>query len=348
MLAILADDMTGALDSAAPFAGRGLRTEVALAPSAIQMALAKKPEVLAINLASRELTLEEARDLSAQILATLPLNTIIFKKIDSRLKGNIKAELDSFTFHKALVAPAIPEFERVVKNGHLQGFGVEYPISIAACLGDHADKALIPDIITDEDMDMALDTAKATGVDLFVGARGLADAIARQMTKHQHSKRVQLPQGKVLLIIGSRDPITLHQIDNLLENMQTNYIKAPNGVIHSVDQGSIKTEITLVQATEANEICSGQQVSKNLAVSVHPALTLSAKTLLMCGGETANAVMQEMQIDHFQLLGECLPGLAVAYYGNHCLIAKSGGFGDPETFIHLAKQTSGDGAKNEN
>ena len=32
-LAIIADDLTGALDSAAPFAGRGLRAVVALDPT---------------------------------------------------------------------------------------------------------------------------------------------------------------------------------------------------------------------------------------------------------------------------------------------------------------------------
>ncbi|RYE69578.1 MAG: four-carbon acid sugar kinase family protein, partial [Rhizobiaceae bacterium] len=35
MLVILADDLTGALDSAAPFAGRGIRTDVALNLDAI-------------------------------------------------------------------------------------------------------------------------------------------------------------------------------------------------------------------------------------------------------------------------------------------------------------------------
>lgn len=348
MLAILADDMTGALDSAAPFAGRGLHTEVALTPSAILAALAENPEVLAINLASRELSMDEARDLSVQTLASLPEGTVLFKKIDSRLKGHVKDELDAFTFQKALVAPAIPEFERVVKHGQLQGFGVEHPISIAGRLGKHADKAFIPDILSDEDMDKALNMAEAAGVDLFVGARGLAEAMARQMTNNKNGKPVLLPQGEILLVIGSRDPITLHQIDKLTHNMQVHHIKAPNGVVHPIEQGPIKSEITLVQAAEGQELCTGQQVSNNLAVSVHPALTNCAKTLLLCGGETANAVMQAMKISRFRLLGECLPGLAVANYGGQWLIAKSGGFGDPETFVHIAKQISVNGADYEN
>ncbi len=50
MLAILADDLTGALDTAAPFAARGMHAEVVLTVDAIEEALREKPAVLSINL----------------------------------------------------------------------------------------------------------------------------------------------------------------------------------------------------------------------------------------------------------------------------------------------------------
>ena len=348
MLAILADDLTGALDSAAPFAGRGLLTEVALTPSAIALSLAEEPQVLAINLGTRELSRSEAHDLCMQTLALLPPQTVLFKKIDSRLKGHIEAELDAFKYKKSLIAPAIPEFSRVVIDGKIQGFGVEHPILISERLGKHAQNAFIPDTLTSDDMDKAFADAEASHVELFVGARGLAEAIARKMANSNQGKLVALPQGKGLLVIGSRDPITLDQIDNIVKTMKINHIKAPNGIFASLEAAAFKSDITLFQATEGQEKCTGQQVSNNLAVSVHPALTKCARTLLLCGGETANAVMQAMKINRFRLLGECLPGLAVANYGDQWLIAKSGGFGDPETFVHIAKQISVNGADYEN
>src|SRR3546814_1188368 len=79
-------------------------------------------------------------------LAAWPPGTVLFKKIDSRLKGHIEAELDVTPFRRALVVPAIAEFGRLVEAGHVTGFGVETPLFIAERLGRHADSAIIPDI----------------------------------------------------------------------------------------------------------------------------------------------------------------------------------------------------------
>ncbi len=48
VLVIVADDLTGALDTAAPFAARGLRTEVVLKVAAVAEGLALLPDVLSI------------------------------------------------------------------------------------------------------------------------------------------------------------------------------------------------------------------------------------------------------------------------------------------------------------
>lgn len=95
MLVILADDLTGALDSAAPFAGRGLRTEVALALDSVDAALADAPDILVVNVKSREVSADEARKATSDVLKHIPESARIFKKVDSRLKGNIEAELDA-------------------------------------------------------------------------------------------------------------------------------------------------------------------------------------------------------------------------------------------------------------
>ena len=71
MLAILADDLTGALDTAAPFAARGMHAEVVLTVDAIEEAVQEKPAVLSINLGSRELTADAAQRVTAAALATL-------------------------------------------------------------------------------------------------------------------------------------------------------------------------------------------------------------------------------------------------------------------------------------
>ncbi|MGH6762627.1 MAG: four-carbon acid sugar kinase family protein [Phyllobacterium sp.] len=334
MLAIIADDLTGALDTAAPFAGRGLFTEVALTVEAIPEAMSRKPKVLSINTGSREMDADAARKATAAALSFLPPDTLLFKKIDSRLKGHIAAELDITPFHSALVAPAIPDFGRIVKAGHVEGFGVAAPISIVEVLGTHASLATIPDTGSQDEMRDWLEASQKSGVDLLVGARGLAEALAQQMSHRASALAADIPDGPGLFIIGSSDPITLAQIDKLRASFQLCYLPAPNG--HVVEPSSNDRTITLVQATPGDEPCAPPEVSRRLADSIYPALTEAAATLVLSGGATAEAVLRRMGISRFRLLGECLPGLGLAHANGHCIIAKSGGFGQPGTLREIA------------
>jgi len=331
MLALLADDLTGTLDAAAPFASRGLHTEVALRIEAIEQAVFEKPDVLSVNLASREIDAHAAYSRAAAALSALPPGTRLFKKVDSRLKGHIAAELDAMRYRFALVAPAIPEFGRIVQDGHVKGFGVDVPISIAGRLGTHAARAAIPDTLTQRAMDEALDIP---GIDLLIGARGLADALAARMSGGRAPGFAAIPQGRGLFVIGSRDPITLAQIHALHAGEDVRHLPAPNGVL--CDRQPEESPLTLVQAVPGAVEASGRTVSQALAESVCPALTEGVSTLLLSGGATAEAVLARMGISRFRLIGECLPGLGLAHAQGHCIIAKSGGFGGPETLRQIA------------
>ncbi len=336
MLVIVADDLTGALDTAAPFAARGLRTEVVLRGNDVAKGVALSPDVLSINLASRDKSPKDAFDLMRELTGCLPSNTSMFKKVDSRLKGHIASELDAISYKRALVAPAIPAFGRLVRNGNVDGFGVAEPLSVASALKHHAHRSTIPDTLTENDLDAALKRAEEIGVDLLVGARGLAEALARKMTKVAVGRQVCPPNGRSLFVIGSRDRITLDQVEQLRQCDAVAYHPAPNGIL---PEGPIMpASLLLVQATEGAFGLSSEEVSKTLAHSVHPRLTTEASTLLLCGGATAEAVLEKMGVTCFRLEGECIPGLGLAYANGQCIILKSGGFGEPETLAKLARQ----------
>ncbi len=335
MLAIVADDLTGALDAAAPFAARGFHVEVALAVEAIGDALRAAPDVLSINLGSRELSTESARQRAEAALAALPSGSRIFKKVDSRLKGNIVAELDAMSFRAALVAPAIPAFGRVVVSGRVQGFGVEVPISVAERLGGHAAKASIPDASTEAEMRDLLEDAEGNGTELLIGARGLAEALAERMSGGAEARAAEVSAGPALFVIGSRDPITLAQIDTLRDALALSYLPAPNGRL--VRAGDVAGAITLVQAVPGEGEVTPEAVSEALAESVCPGFVEAAGTVLLSGGATAEAVLKKMGVQRFRLLGECLPGLGLAEVDGRCIIAKSGGFGAPGTLREIAE-----------
>ncbi len=343
MLAILADDLTGALDSAAPFAARGLHVEVALAATAVGAALGAAagaaPDVLAINLGTRELAPAAAQREVRVALEALPAGTRLFKKVDSRLKGHIAAELDAMSYRAALVAPAIADFGRIVREGCVQGFGVDEPISVAEKLGPHAARATIPDIASQGEMRLWLERADAAGVDLLVGARGLAEALAEQMSGEAPALVADIPAGPALFVVGSRDPITLAQIEALRRDGDVRYLPAPNGRL--ADVPADRCGLTLVQAVPGAVAATAEEVSAALADSVCPDLAGAASTLLLSGGATAEAVLRKMGIIRFRLLGECLPGLGLAHADGHCIIAKSGGFGQPDTLRQIAGRLRG-------
>ncbi|MHC1551151.1 four-carbon acid sugar kinase family protein [Phyllobacterium sp. K27] len=334
MLTILADDLTGALDTAAPFSVRGMHVEVALTVEAIGEALQKAPDVLSINLGSRDVSSGIAHLQTVAAIAALPAGTRLFKKIDSRLKGHIEAELDAMPFQLALVVPAIPAFGRIVKDGCVTGFGLETPIPVAGKLGRYAALATIPDISSHSEMLDWLDRAQCGGVDLLIGARGLAEALAERISGGAATQAPAMPGGPTLFVIGSRDPITLAQIDELRAHTDPRYLPAPNGRLADIEfDGSA---ITLVQAVSGAEVLTSADVSHALAESVCPNLTQNASILFLSGGATAEAVLKTMGIVRFRLLGECLPGLGLAHAQGHCIIAKSGGFGQPDTLKEVA------------
>ena len=155
---IIADDLTGALDSAVTFTGAGLRCVVARRPGDVAAAARRRPDVLSVSTASREGNVAAARAAVAAALdAVGALPEIVFKKVNSRLKGHVAGEVGVFAARagrsRALVAPAIPAQGRTVVNGRLTGTGVTQPIDVAATVAASGLALEVPDTRVDADFD---------------------------------------------------------------------------------------------------------------------------------------------------------------------------------------------------
>jgi uncharacterized protein YgbK (DUF1537 family) len=328
-LAIVADDLTGALDASAPFAVRGLSTVVALGVDDLELALASGADVIGVSTGSREITPDAARQAVADCMARLPTGLSVFKKIDSRLKGNIAAELDAIPYRRALVIPAIPAFGRWMRNGRLDGFGVAEPIGIAARLGRHAGAAVTPDIDEQDQIERAL--AEVVH-DLPVGARGLAEALARRLSPTFEPSTPEPMAAPVLCVIGSTDPITTRQVQRLRGAMDVTYIAAPDGVAPAAPASL--DGVTVLQATPgigADPVTVAQRLGEAVIALQPPA----GATLVLSGGATAQVVMRALGIGILDLRGEALPGLPIARAGGFTIITKSGGFGQPDALLRL-------------
>lgn len=121
-IAIIADDLTGANDSGVQFARSGLKTSVLINMESDNIS---DDDVIIIDTDSRSVTPEEAyRKVkeAAGYLKSQPYD-IIFKKIDSTLRGNIGAEFDAlydvFQPDFIICTPAYPDYNRKVRDGCL-------------------------------------------------------------------------------------------------------------------------------------------------------------------------------------------------------------------------------------
>jgi uncharacterized protein YgbK (DUF1537 family) len=339
-LMIVADDLTGALDSAAPFAAHGYSVTVVIDQAALGEAVAGGADVVAVTTRSREIAPGEAANRVALAQKQLVSRMALLKKVDSRLKGNVEAEISALEFERAVVLPAIPEFGRVVTNGMISGFGVETPIAIAGRLGAVAERSIIPDTSTVEAMQAALGLLQEN--DLLVGALSLANALAAQSGR-QRQDSVGVKGNKLLIAIGSRDPITVSQVGTLRDAAShLNYIAAPGGAVSetAVAAAPLSSALTLIQAIDGATELSSVEVADNLATSV-AALDAGYDTLLLSGGASAEAYFDKQSIRILTLLGEIMPGLPVAKYGDRHFITKSGGFGDAETLVQVAEKILG-------
>lgn len=127
-LAIVADDLSGALDASAPFAARGADARVAISLETLAATLeawhGQWPEVIAVNTESRHLQADEAafRVNEAVRLLKRADPQQWFKKLDSTLRGQVVAEckaLQEVLGVPLLLAPAVPTQGRVVRDAEV-------------------------------------------------------------------------------------------------------------------------------------------------------------------------------------------------------------------------------------
>ncbi len=127
-MAILADDLTGAADAALPFERAGFTVAVTTSVSSLGD-LFCGAEVVSADLATRSASGPVAYvSTFAACQHALRAEAFVYKKVDSQLRGRprveVAAALAAWPKAIAIIAPALPERGRVVRDGRLQGRGL--------------------------------------------------------------------------------------------------------------------------------------------------------------------------------------------------------------------------------
>jgi len=331
-MVIIADDLTGALDTSAPFVAAGQSVAVATRPEGAAAALAERANVVVVNTASRALAPDDAsrvvRDAALALREAQP--RLVFKKIDSRLKGNVGSETasiaEAFGLDAVVVAPAVPEQGRVTRDGAVIGRGVDGALPVGPLFAGY--NVRIADAESDADLDRVVAETEWSST-LAVGASGLGAAFARRLAGGV-AKPLKRSR-RTLFVIGSRDVITAQQIAELR-----------NVAIHDVPQGSFSDEVSLPAVLR----CTGpdddaEAVARRFAESATAVIAeTSPEVVVMSGGDTALAILDRLGVTLVRPLGEAargLPWFALDRPGARRMTAvvKSGGFGDSGSLAAL-------------
>ena len=243
VIRILADDLTGALDSAAAFSGV-IPVFIDQPPVAGQSYDSYFEAALSVVATpSRDVPVDALPALLQPVIGWLESGRVAFKKVDSLLRGNTFAEIawlmQHGQFNGAVFAPAFPAQGRVTADDHqwlvkpgaprqavagplretLARFGLRS--SSTLCGG----AIWIPEVAGDDDLDRVVAQAQ-TKNDLkllWCGSAGLAHALARHESLAPVAGAASpLPSGSgpSVLVSASFQAVLREQWEILLEHHQ--------------------------------------------------------------------------------------------------------------------------------
>ena len=307
---VIADDLTGAADSAAAFTSSGHRCVVSL-DGLSTGGRTPRNTIVVIDTDSRDMSASDAfASTSAAITRHAP--TELFIKIDSTLRGNIRATVEAALSamptppDRIVICPAFPQLGRTVTHGrvHVRGVPLDGPDLFELFDGLRIDGNVeIPEVHTEHDLAAAVGSrAQAT---LWVGSAGLARHVGASMARNdaalkpinnlaaEHRRCL-----RVVVIAGSQHPNTLEQIAAL--NPSTNV-----AALHPLDpEFSARAERAAI----------------------------GADGLVLTGGATARIVLDLLNVRSLDIRGEVEPGIAWSTArsdsGDITVVTKAGGFGD--------------------
>jgi uncharacterized protein YgbK (DUF1537 family) len=311
VLRLLADDLTGALDSAARFVPL-------CGPIPVTWSLADRDGSFAIDTGTREVAPAEAIAAVTRHVNALAGADIAFKKIDSLLRGHVAAELSACMtgFDHCILAPAFPFQSRVTRAGRqMVRDGSDWHD-----VGVDLTGLPLHDAATDADLDAIVAAGRRlAGRVLWCGTGGLAGALAGR-------RPVPCPalHGPVLGLIGSNHPTTLAQLASVPDLHRIVPIGAAVGM-----PGPAAVTVGLPAAMD--RVTAAALIAETLL-----AVLLRSErpgTLFVSGGETLRAICDGLGASSLLVDGEIEPGVPTSLlcggsWDGLRIVSKSGAFGD--------------------
>ncbi|MEH3063145.1 MAG: Hrp-dependent type III effector protein [Methylobacterium radiotolerans] len=343
-LRLIADDLTGTLDTAAGFTGLCGAIPVAWP----ELLAGDGSGCLAIDSGTREVSAAEADRIVGALAPRLDGADIAFKKVDSLLRGPWAAELAAVlrtgTWGRCVVAPAFPYQGRRTEGGRQlarRGAGFE-PVSgdiaeglravgLPARRADVSDGPVagvaVYDAASDADLARVADLGGGGPV-LWCGSGGLAAALARGVAAPGDDRLA----GPVLGLFGSDRPETAAQLAACGAHHLVLSARHPDhagAVAARLDRdGVVLASLALPEGTGREEAAA--RIAQTFAQVVDR--VPRPGTLLVAGGETLKALCLALSVARLDVTGQITPGLPRSTlrggrWDGLAVVSKSGAFG---------------------
>jgi uncharacterized protein YgbK (DUF1537 family) len=357
-LRLLADDLTGALDSAVQFLAR-------FDPVTLYLAGTPPPgAAAAFDSVTRELPPAEAFARTAAAARLIADGAPAYCKLDSLLRGSPAAAIVACLqagFAHGVIAPAYPAQGRATRAGRQfvrlagsAGFVPTGPdlaadlaargVAVTRCRpGDAAPSGVsLWDAETDADLaQVAAAGARLPGRVLWCGSAGLAAALAGD-----RPPPAAPPDLPLLALVGSHHPVTLAQLEAAAPwhvrldpdalDRQAADRQAAQVARHLAADGFAAVTVALPQGV-AEDVAAGR-----IQACFHTLLATIPRPacLFVTGGETLRGLCTALGVQALSVQGEVAPGVPSSIlrggdWDGLRVISKSGAFGAAHLLVSL-------------
>ncbi len=376
---ILADDLTGALDTAASFTGE-VPVFIDRPPSPGREFADARISVVATP--TRDAPSEDLPSYLQPVLQWLTSGDLAFKKVDSLLRGNTFAELawlaKNGNFDTTVFAPAFPAQGRVTLNGQqwviepgnlsgprqpvalpfVEAFSdYDLTIGLDAQSNGKTPDVWAPDVVSNAELDAVVTMGERdeTRSRLWCGSAGLAQALARRFGLAPGLMNAAAPPvvsstGPTVLISASHHPVFRQQWERLCCASkpqalvkQASPLEIENA-LELVKQGASSAWIDLSPMEKLNPAQAAQKLSGQMAQLT--AGLPKPKQLIIVGGDTLLGLCRAARVDALLAQASVRNGWGCARFlggiwdGVPCF-SRSGAFGGADDLVEIMRLLDG-------
>ncbi|MEU0497582.1 four-carbon acid sugar kinase family protein [Mycobacterium sp. NPDC006124] len=371
---VLADDLSGAAETASAFLGRRPSVSLHLESGMIREGDA---DIHVVDLDTRSRTAPEAGQALRNALTAVAPDAMVVTKIDSLLRGHV-GEWARVLAERGpvVVAAALPALDRTVRDGVLHVAGVPLhrtrawhaePSTPPAAVSDlfanlpTTTIAVGPDLVgrlsaaaeqgriavcdaaTDDDLDAILRASRAVPHAHLVGTAALAKALARTLPM---AAPTVAPTARIaasiLMVVGTAEPVAAEQVRRLVATGATRLtLDADDLLGGTVDPAALadaldRGSVVVTIGGDVRPALSGA-LSSALARFVAAGQSRHSPDLMLTGGATARAVIEAIGVRTLHPVHEVHHGAVASVASDgRTVVTRPGSFGDADSLVAVA------------